>query len=77
MYGTDGDPAGYALGPTVALEDLEYFSDVQSDGEFSSSSNSGCHPRRPPPPAPPSASLTPSLCVPPRRWSVLPESRLA
>lgn len=63
LYGSDGDLAGYALGPAMALEDLEYLSDVQSDGEFSSSSNSGCRPR-PPTPAPPPASLTTSLCVP-------------
>uniref|UniRef100_H3CBG9 E74-like factor 3 (ets domain transcription factor, epithelial-specific ) n=1 Tax=Tetraodon nigroviridis TaxID=99883 RepID=H3CBG9_TETNG len=41
LYGNENDLSGLPLGPMMAQEDLECLSDVQSDSEFSSSSNSG------------------------------------
>lgn len=40
LYGNENDLSGLALGPMMTQEDLECLSDVQSDSEFSSSSNS-------------------------------------
>lgn len=40
LRGNENDLGDFALGSVMAQEDLEYLSDVQSDSEFSSSSNS-------------------------------------
>lgn len=77
LYGNETDLCGLTLGPMMAQDDLECLSDVQSDSEFSSSSNSQYSFQTFfPPPRCSSASLTVYSACPVCRRNVLPESRL-
>ncbi|TNM89141.1 ETS-related transcription factor Elf-3 [Takifugu flavidus] len=64
LCGNENDLGGFALGSVMAQEDLEYLSDVQSDSDFSSSSNSGAFFQSPGSPDSVSGESDPEFCYP-------------